>query len=171
VTTSQRAYLLLSFGANPPEALRLTAAESPLGTRGIVAVRLESADGRAHRARVRVLTPRGLNADDPVEVDVPASGAATADVPVLRGSVPRPSRQGILVVAEVLGEDVARAQVVATLIHVSPDPALLPRLRWPLFGAVLALLAAAAVLETRFRRRAREAAAAGDQEPEIRPSS
>ncbi len=103
VTTSQRAYLLLSLGANPGEALRLSAGEASIGTRGMVPVRLESADGASHRVRVRVLTPRGLNADSPVEVEVPATGAATAEIPVLRGSVPRPSRQGILVVAEVAG--------------------------------------------------------------------
>ena len=160
VTTSQRAYLLLSLGASSAAALRLSAAEASIGTRGTVPVRLESADGAAHRVRVRVLTPRGLNADSPVEVAVPAAGAATAEIPVLRGNVPRPSRQGILVVAEVLGEEVAQANVAATLVHVAPDPALLPKLRWPLAVVVLALLLAAGVMETRSRRRA-----------DVRPSS
>ncbi len=171
VTTSQRAYLLLSLGANPAAALRLSAGEASMSTRGRVPVRLESADGASHRVRVRVLTPRGLNADSAVEVDVPAAGVATAEIPVLRGNVPRPSRQGILVVAEVLGGDVAQANVAATLIHVAPDPALLPKLRWPLAVVAVALLLAAALLEARSRRRARALATPGSPEPDVRPSS
>lgn len=169
VTTSQRAYLLLSLGANPAPALRLTASEATISTRGAVPVRVESADGAAHRVRLRVLTPRGMNAESPVEVDVPAAGAATVAVPLLRGNVPRPSRQGVLVVAEVLGGDLAQASVVATIVHVAPNPALLPRLRWPLGLGAAALLIAAAALEARSRRRA--SAAAGSGEPEVRPSS
>jgi len=179
VTTSQRAYLLLSLGANPQPALRLSAGEASIGTRGTVPVRIESADGVSHRIRVRVLTPRGLNADAPVEVEVPATGTATADVPVLRGNVPRPSRQGVLVVAEVLGGDMAQANVAATLVHIAPDPALLPKLRGPLGAAVIGLLLAAAVVETRSRRRAAALAQAGaatgatarNPETDVRPSS
>ena len=171
VTASQRAYLLLSLGASTPALLRLSAGEASIGTRGTVPVRLESADGASHRVRVRVLTPRGLNADSPVEVVVPAAGSAIAEVPVLRGNVPRPSRQGILVVAEVLGGDVAQANVAATLIHIAPDPALLPRLRWPLAVVVVALLLAAVIVETRSRRRVEPTAAAGDAEADVRPSS
>ena len=171
VTTSQRAYLLLSLGASAPAALRLSAGEASISTRGMVPVRLESADGASHRVRVRVLTPRGLNADSPVEVAVPAAGAAISEIPVLRGSVPRPSRQGILVVAEVLGGDVAQANVTATLVHIGPDPALLPKLRWPLAALVVALLLAAAVVETLSRRRAEAHAAAGSAEADVRPSS
>ena len=151
-TASQRAYLLLSLGENPAPALTLSAGEASIGTRGTVPVRLESADGAAHRVRVRVLTPRGLNADAPVEVDVPSSGAATAEVPVLRGNVARPSRQGILVVAEVLGGDAAQASVALGIVHVAPDPALLPKLRWPLGVAAAALLLAAGFAEWRGRR-------------------
>jgi hypothetical protein len=169
VTTSQRAYLLLSLGADPAAALRLSAGEASITTRGTVPVRLESADGASHRVRVRVLTPRGLNAEAPVEVEVPAAGAATAEIPVLRGNVPRPSRQGILVVAEVLGGDVAQANVAATLVHVAPDPAAMPKLRWPLAMLVVALLLAAAVVETRSRRRA--PAAEESPETDVRPSS
>lgn len=169
MTTSQRAYLLLSLGANPEAALRLSVGEASVSARGGVPVRLESADGAPHRVRVRVLTPRGLNADTPVEVEVPATGTASAEVPILRGNVPRPSRQGVLVVAEVLGEDVAQANVAATLAHVAADPARMPKLRWPLAVLAVALLAAAVVLEARSRRRAE--AAAGSAEVEVRPSS
>jgi hypothetical protein len=171
VTTSQRAYLLLSLGANPGDALRLSAGEASIRTRGMVPVRLESADGASHRVRVRVLTPRGLNAESPVEVEVPAAGAAMAEVPILRGNVPRESRQGILVVAEVVGTDLAQASVVATLVHVAPDPALMPRLRWPLAALVVVLLVAAAVVEARSRRPAEPPADAGSTEAEVRPSS
>jgi hypothetical protein len=171
VTTSQRAYLLLSFGANPAEALRLSAGEASISTRGTVRVRLESADGASHRVRVRVLTPRGLNADSPVEVEVPAAGSATAEIPVLRGNVPRPSRQGVLVVAEVVGGDLAQANVATTLVHVAPDPALLPKLRWPLAVVAIALLLAAAVVETLSRRRTHPHAAAANPETDVRPSS
>lgn len=170
-TTSQRAYLLLSLGAPPAAALRIIPGEATIETRGMVPVRLESADGAPHRARVRVLTPRGLNADEPVEVDVPATGSATAAIAVLRGGVPRPSRQGILVVAEVLGGNLAGASVAASVVQVAPDPALLPKLRWPLVGLVAALLLASAVLEARSRRSAEPPAEAAITEDEVRPSS
>ena len=171
VTTSQRAYLLLSLGTSPAPALRLSAGEASIGTRGTVPVRLESADGASHRVLVRVLTPRGMNADSPVEVEIPAAGAATAEIAVLRGNVLRPSRQGILVVAEVLGGEVAQASVAATLVHIAPDPALLPKLRFALAVLVVALLSAAAVVEARSRRRAQTPAHAGNTETEVRPSS
>jgi hypothetical protein len=171
-TASQRAFLLLSLGTNPPPAVRVSAAESRLATRGFVPVTLESADGAPHRVRVRVLTPRGLNADSPVEVDVPGTGAARADVPVLRGNVPRPSRQGILVVAEVVeAAAVPHASVAATVIDIEAHPALLPRLRWPLGALAVLLLAAAVVVEARSRRRHLAAAGTVAPDAEVRPSS
>ena len=169
VTTSQRAYLLLGFGAAVEPAVRVSASEATVGTRGVVPVRLESADGAAHRVRVRVLTPRGLNAEAPVEVDVPATGAATAEVGLLRGSVPRPSRQGVLVVTEVVGGEVARATVTASLVHVEPFSAVLPRARWPLGIVSVLLLLAAAAVEARSRRR--RAAETAGPDAEVRPSS
>jgi hypothetical protein len=183
VTTSQRAYLLLSLGANPPAAVRVTASEATIDTRGMVPVRLESADGAAHRVRVRVLTPRGLNAGPPAEVDVPASGSATTAVSVLRGGIPRPSRQGVLVVAETLGDETPQASVAATLVHVEAFRSVLTALRWPLGILSAALLVGAAAIEVRSRRRAAavagslEAGPAPEAEPEpvaepgVRPSS
>ena len=150
--TSQRAFLLLSVGANPPPALRVSADEATVETSGSLRVRVESADGAAHRARVRVLTPRGLNANTPVEVEVPAAGAASADVPLLRGSVPRPSRQGVVAVAETLDGDLAHAAVATTVVHVAADPARLPRLRRWLAALAVLLLLAAAVVEWRRAR-------------------
>jgi hypothetical protein len=150
--TSQRAFLLLSVGANPPPALRVSAEEATLETAGALAVRVESADGAAHRARLRVLTPRGINANTPVEVDVPASGAVTARVPLLRGTVARPSRQGVVAVAEAVDGDLAHAAVATTLVHVAADSAVLPRLRTWLAAAAILLLLAAAAVEWRSRR-------------------
>ena len=152
-TASQRAFLLLSLGGNPPPAVTVSAVESTIETAGAVHARVASADGSAHRVRVRVLTPRGLNANTPVEVDVPAAGTAEADVPILRGSVPRPSRHGVVVAAEVIGGAVAHAAVATTLVHVGPDPALLPRLRVPIAAAACLLLLAAGGIEIRARRR------------------
>lgn len=154
---SQSAFLLLSVGANPPATVRVTAGESSFDLTGAVPVRVESVDGRPHRARVRVLTPRGLNANTPAEVDVPAAGAAEASVPLLRGNVPRPSRQGVVVVAETLDGDVAHAAVATTLVHLEADPALMPKLRKWIAGAAILLLIAAGVAEWR-RRRAQSSA-------------
>jgi hypothetical protein len=153
-TASQRAFLLLSIGANPPPALRVSAGESSLETSGAVKVTVESADRAPHRVRLSVLTPRGLNANTPVEMDVPATGPVSAAVSVLRGSVPRPSRQGVLVVAEAMDGDLAQAAVATTVVDVEGDPAWLPRLRQPIAGAAIALLLAAGVLEWRARGRA-----------------
>jgi hypothetical protein len=152
-SASQRAYLLLALGANPPAAVTVSAGESTLETLGAVRARVTSADGAAHRVRLRVLTPRGLNANTPVEVEVPASGAVEAQVPVLRGTVPRPSQHGVVVVAEVVGAPLAQAAVATTLVHVSGDPALMPRLRRPIAAAAVLLLLAAGILERRAYRR------------------
>ena len=153
--TSQRAFLLLSIGANPPPMVKVSAGESTFELTGTVPVSLESADGRPHRARVRVLTPRNLNANEPVELDVPAKGAVTADVAVLRGSVPRPSRHGVLAVAETLDGELAHAAVAATLVHVSADPALMPKLRKWIAGLAILLALAAGLIEWRKTRKER----------------
>jgi hypothetical protein len=162
--TSQRAFLLLGIGANPPPTVKVSAGETAFGLTGTVPVRVESADGQPHRARVRVLTPRNLNANEPVEVDVPARGAVAAEVAVLRGSVPRPSRHGVLAVAETLDGEFAHAAVAATIVHVSADPALMPRLRPWLAGLAIVLLAAAGYFE--WRRRRDEVRAASRESPD-----
>ena len=108
---SQRAFLLLTLGATAAAPVRLSAPEVTLRDRAPLAVSLESADGRAHRVRLRVLTPRGLNPERiEDEVQVPATGVATVSVPLLRGAVPRPSQQGVLVVAETLDGEIAAGQ-------------------------------------------------------------
>jgi hypothetical protein len=113
---------------------------------------VESADGVAHRVRVRVEAPAGLQAPDPAQLDVPAAGAAAASIRVWRSSAPRGTRQPLLVVAELLDSTgpAASRQVFAEILA---DPAWMPRLRRPLGVLALLLMAAAALLEWRRGRR------------------
>ncbi|HEV7498955.1 MAG TPA: hypothetical protein VGQ33_03080, partial [Vicinamibacteria bacterium] len=151
---SQRAFVLLTLGADAPVPVRLTAPDLVLEDRASLPVTLESADGRPHRVLVRVLGPRGLNAEHARdEVAVPAAGVATVAVPLLRGSVPRSSTQGLLLVAETIDGEVAQAATATTTVSVAPAADLLPPLRLYLIGAGAALLAAAAGLEWRHVRR------------------
>jgi hypothetical protein len=148
VTQSQRAYLLLTLGATAPAPVRISAPEVTLRDRTLLPVVLESADGRAHRIRLRVLAPRGLNPERlQDEVAVPASGAATVSVPLLRGGVQRQSRQGLLLVAETLDGDVAQAATATSVVEVEAASELMPRWRDPFVVAAGLLLAAAAFLE------------------------
>jgi hypothetical protein len=157
---SQRAFLLLTLGATAAAPVRIRAPEVTLRDRVLLPVVLESADGRAHRIRLRVLAPRGLNPERlQDEVAVPASGTATVSVPLLRGGVPRPSRQGLLLVAETLDGDVAQASTSTILVAVEPAAEAKPRWRDPFVVAAGLLLAAAAVLEWRHLRFLRQARA------------
>jgi hypothetical protein len=145
---SQRAYLLLSLGANPPPAVRVAAPALRLRDRDPLRVTVESADGASHRVRLRVLTPKGLNAESPEgDVVVPAQGAVTVDVPILRGSVARPSQQGLLIVAGSTDGPEETTAVATTVVHVAGDPAWLPRVRRPLAAAAFLLLVAAVTVE------------------------
>jgi hypothetical protein len=151
---SQRGYLLLALGESPAPAVRMGAGEVRLGTEAPIAVRLESADGRTHRVRLRVLAPRGLQPFGPRPVvDVPPQGAVVADVLLLRGGAPRPSRQGVVVLAETVDEAPANASAATVIVEVQADPAWLPRLRRPLTGVGLVLLAAVYLDLWRQRRR------------------
>jgi hypothetical protein len=100
---------------------------------------------------VRVQTPAGLQAPDPAEVTVPATGRATGTVRVWRSSAARGSRQPLLVIAEPLDAagPAASQQIFAEIL---PDPAWMPWLRRPLGVLALLLMAAAALLELRRRR-------------------
>jgi hypothetical protein len=159
-TQSQRAYLLLTLGATAPAPVRLTAPEIRLRDRVLLPVALESADGRAHRIRLRVLTPRGLNPERlQDDVAVPASGTATVSVPLLRGGVQRASRQGLLLVAETVDGDVAQATTVTSIVEVEAASDLMPHWRDPFIIAAGLLLAAAAVLEWIHLRAMRRTAA------------
>lgn len=158
---SQSAYLLLTVGGNPPPAVRLTPVPLELLDHAGLVVRLESTDGTAHRVRVRALPPRGLTAHPrSVDVDVPAQGTATVELPILRGAAPRPSRQGLVVLAETLDGAEKRTSVATASVDVRSDPALLPRLRVALAGLALLLAVAAGVVEWRRWRQSSGAAPA-----------
>jgi hypothetical protein len=133
-------------GAGAP-AIHLFARDVRLEFYADVEADLESADGAAHRVRVRVHPPAGLQAPDEVEVDVPARGRVTAKVRLWRSSAPRGSRQALVVVAQAL--DAGAAVSTTASVDILPDPAWMPRLRRPLAVAALLLLAAAAGLEVR----------------------
>lgn len=144
------AYLILPLAATAEPAFRIAAPVMRLDIRSRLVVRLESADGQPHRARVRVLTPRGLAAPDPSPlVDVPARGAVTTDVILLAGTVLPESRQGVLIVAQALDGSTERMAVATSEVDIAPDPSWLGPLRAPLFLATLILVGAGALAEGR----------------------
>lgn len=146
---SQRAYLLLALGANPAPAVRLTVPDTRLSRHAAVPVRLETADGAAHRVRLRALAPEGLNALPPGEpVDVPAAGGATAVLRLVRAGAPSGAEAGIVVTAVAVEGPVERTAVATGRVElVAARAAWLPRLRGPLLVTALALLAAAVGIE------------------------
>jgi hypothetical protein len=146
---SQRAYLLLAVGANPAPPVRLGVPDARLARHAVLPIRLESADGAAHRVRLRALAPRGLNALAPdAPVEVPAAGAATAPLTLLRVDAPPGSQAGIVVLAvEVDGPLARTAAATGRVVVVAPPAPWLPRLRVPLLVSALALLAAAVLRE------------------------
>lgn len=150
---SQCLFLLLALGATAEPPVSVAVAETRLDSYDSLVARVKSADAQAHRVRLRVVTPRGLRAGDPIRLDVPPSGEVTASMPLLRAGAPRDSRQGVLVIAEDEGGQPARAAVVTAVVHVLPDPAWMPRLRWPLLALAVVLLLAAFVSEVRAGRR------------------
>ena len=151
---SQRGYLLLALGAAPRPPVTLSVPDVPLDTLATVPVRLESADLKAHRMRVRMLVPRGLQAYGPdAEVSVPQFGPAVAELKLLRGGAPRPSQQGLVVIAETIDEEPANASAATVLVDVQKDPAWMPRLRGVFLALAGLLIAAAAYAEKRRRER------------------
>jgi hypothetical protein len=168
-TASQRAYLLLTVGAEAEPAVTITSPERDLETRDELPVTLASRDGLAHRVRLRVLTPRGLNVEQPeVEVEVPASGAVTRPVALLRAGAPRTSAQGLVLVAETLDGPLSRTSVATGLVRIAGDPAWLPPLRPFLWALCLGLLAWAVLAEVRRPRPAAAPAVAAEGAPESR---
>jgi hypothetical protein len=150
--SSQAAYLLLALGANPPPAVRVFVGETTIETRGRVEASLESADGRPHVARLRLLTPKGLNPfGDTAEVAVPAQGRVKAALEVLRGSAERNVRHGILVAASTTDGDVQTSAVAEGAVVIEKDPGVMPRLRIPLTVLSIGLLLAATAVEVRRR--------------------
>ena len=153
-TASQRGYLLLALGATPRPAVRLTVPEVRLDTLARIPISVESADVRPHRVRLRMLAPRGLQPYGPEpEVSVPPFGSVTAEMKVLRGGAPRPSMQGLVLLAETIGEEPANASASTAVVDVEGDPARMPRLRWWLLALAVLLLMAAGYAEHRQRRR------------------
>lgn len=152
---SQRAFLLLALGGNLPPAVTLAAGPAVFETAGELVVAIESADGRAHVARLRVLTPRGVNALAEPEVAVPAAGTATARVPLLRTGASRADQLGLVLLAQVNDAGRERTSAGTAQVHLVPYRPLLPRVRVPLAAAGLLLLAAAVVKEMRARRAGR----------------
>lgn len=146
---SQCLYLLLALGAGASPPVSLTVEEVRLDSYGPLTVGVTSADAQAHRVRLRVVTARGLRADPPVDLEVPAVGEVRARLPLLRAGAPRDSRQGVLVVAEEATGPLARAVVATAVVRVLPDPAWMPRLRWPLLALATLLLLVALVFEVR----------------------
>ena len=132
--------------------VRLTARDVRVLYYGDVEIGLESGDGAAHRVRVRVQAPAGLQAPDPAIVTVSPTGRVTATVRVWRSSAPRGSRQALQVVAESMDGATGPAASAPVFADILPDPAWMPRLRRPLGVLALLLMAAAAALELRRRR-------------------
>lgn len=130
-------------------AVRLSARDARVLYYGDVQASVESADGAAHRVRVRVQTPAGLQAPDPAELTVPPAGPVTTTLRVWRSSAARGTRQPLVVIAEPMdgeGGPAVSQQVFAVIL---PDPAWMPRLRRPLGVIALLLMATAALLELR----------------------
>jgi hypothetical protein len=151
---SQLAWLIVALGASPPPAVRLAAPPLRLEVRGDLVVRLESADGESHRVRLRALAARGLRAAGAdAEVAVPASGAASAALGLVRAGAPRGSRHAVLVVADATDGPLARTAVAAVPVEIAAFPSRLPRLRPAVLAAGLLLLAFALGFEAwrRFR--------------------
>jgi hypothetical protein len=152
---SQRAWLLLALGANPPPAVRLVPGALRLDVRGDLPLRVESADGLPHRVRVRAVAARGLRAEgEGAEVAVAARRPAAVALPLVRAGAPRGSRHAVLLVSETLDGPAARADVLPATVDVAEDPALLPRLRTPVLALGLALVAFALAFEAWRRLRA-----------------
>jgi hypothetical protein len=146
---SQRAYLLLALGANPGPPVRLGVPDARLSRHTVVPIRLESADGAAHRVTLRALAPRGLNALAPEEpVPVPAAGTLTAPLTLLRVDAAPGSQAGIVVIAAEVDGPLERTAAATGRVEVAaPSAPWLPRLRVPLLVSALSLLAAAVLRE------------------------
>jgi hypothetical protein len=150
---SQRAWLLVALGASPPPPVRLSADPLRLDVKGDLAVRLESADGELHRIRLRALLARGLRSEgDGADVAVPARGAVSAALPIVRAGAPRGTRHAVLLVAEATDGPLARTTVLTAPVEVSPFPSRLPALRVPVLALGFLLVAVALGVEA-WRRR------------------
>jgi hypothetical protein len=150
----QPAYILVALGENAAPAVRLTIPEATLDSVGRFSVGLASADGAPHPVRLRVHVPRGLRVD-PVDstLDVPATGVVSAQIKLFRVDAPWESRQGVVIVATATDGPLARTTAGTGVVKVLADPARMPRMRKPLLGLALVLLAGAALAEVLRRYR------------------
>jgi hypothetical protein len=151
VTVSEPALLLVALGEKAKAAVRVSASPITIDARGLLPVTLESADGSAHRVRVRAVTARELIADDPAEVDVPASGTARLAIPLRRAGALRGSRPGVWLLAEEVDGPLARTTTAAAEVTIAKDPGVLPRVRDVLFGVGALLVTGALLWELRRR--------------------
>jgi hypothetical protein len=146
-------YLLVPLGGRPVPALRVRVGTARIDELGHVPVALESADGAAHRARLSLRAPRGLNVlDPPVEVDVPAGGRASARIRVIRAGASHGSQVGVLAVAGVLDGPLQRDAVAGGTVTLRTSEPWLPPLRLPLLAVATVLICVAALIEWRRRR-------------------
>lgn len=130
--------------------------EAAFELRGALEVGLESADGSPHSVTLRVATPHGLRAEDPgAPVRVPGAGRVQARLNLLRSGAAHDTRHGIVVVAEAEDGPEARTAAATASVRILPDPSLLPRIRMPMLGLALLLLAASLFVELRRLMRAR----------------
>jgi hypothetical protein len=143
-SASQRACLLLQLGAPADPALRVAASPASFETSGTLRVGVQSADGRAHDVRVRVLAPRGVNALAEPSLRVPPSGGASVDVPLIRTGPSRRENHEVIVVAATDSGGAESTELARAQVELVPHLPLLPRLR-PLLAVAGALLLAAAV--------------------------
>lgn len=151
---SQPAYILIALGENPAPAVSVSVPDVRMDSVGRFEVSLSSQDGAPHHVSLRVQAPRTLRAD-PLEsaVLVPAKGALPAEIKLFRVDAPWQSQQGLLVVATATDGGLVRATAATGVVHVLAEPARMPRLRKPLLGLALLLLAGAIVAELRRRQK------------------
>ena len=150
---SEVGYLLAPLGARPVPALAVHVGATGIEVLGRIVVGIESRDGAAHRARVELRAPRGLNVlDPPLEVDVPAGGRTEASFRVARVVVAPGRPIGVLAVAGVVEGPLQRDSVGEGSVRLRSREAWLPRLRRPLAALAVGLLGAAAWVEWSRRR-------------------
>jgi len=154
----QCAFLLVSLGENPEPALGVDVPPLDLSLQGTLGVTVRSADGRPHRAHLRVHVPPLLRVlDPPEELEVPGSGAVEARVRLMRATGVGDTDVGIVVLASASEGDVESTVATTGMVHVHPGQGWLPRLRPALLVVSCLLLLLSLAAELQRRRRSRSA--------------
>lgn len=149
----QRAFLLVALGEAAPAEVALSVRETAFVYSGDVTISAHSLDGRPHRARLRVAVPPTLRVlDGSGELAVPAKGEVSRRVRLIRTNAAPGTEQGILAVAESVGEPLQHTTVETGTVSVLPEVHWTARLRVPMIAAALLLFAGAVLLELRGRR-------------------